>query len=253
MRFSCPSAYLATLVLVVYLALPAPAATFAADASGADNARVEAYRANLLTPDEERVVGARLAFLYEQRHPALKDQDVQARLRRIAARLRAAIPAQALDIRVIQGVRPEAVSFPPGRIFITVGLLKLATTDDELAAVIAHEAAHMANHHLARLIALALMLPSNERERFPARAAIIKGQAVQFTFPAALAPERLRYEMEADEIAVGWLETAGYNTRALAILLDNLKSRLSIYAQPERAALSARVRLLNQQSSVSAR
>ena len=253
MRVSCPSAYFATLVLVVYLAASIPVTGFTTDVGEAENARVEAYRSNLLTRGEERVVGERLAFLYEQRHPSLKGPDAQIRLERILARLRIAIPEQALDIKVIQGLRPEAVSFPPGRIFITDGLVKLAATDDELAAVIAHEAAHIVNHHLARLIALALMLPADERERFPARPAIIKGQAAQFTFPAALGPERLRYEMEADQIAIGWLKSAVYNGQALAILLDNLKSRLSPYAQPERATLSARVRLLNRQSSVSAR
>ena len=246
MKFSCPSAYLATLCLVVYLVVSTPAAGFATDMGEGDGARVEAYRANLLTQDEERIVGQRLAFLYEQRHPPLKDTQAQARLKRITAQLRTAIPAQALDITIIQGSHPEAVSFPPGRIFITAGLIKLTSADDELAAVIAHEAAHIANHHLARLIAHALSLPADTRGRFPTRAAIINGQSTQFAFPLALERARLRCEMEADQTATRWLERAGYAGNALAILLDSLSSRLSPYAQQERAALQARVAMLNQ-------
>ena len=250
MKFSCPSAYLTTLCIVVYLAVSMPAAGFATDMGEAEGARVEASRANLLTPDEERVVGQRLAFLYEQRHPPSKDTQAQARLNRIAAQLRTVIPALALDITIIQGSRPEAVSFPPGRIFITAGLIELAPTDDELAAAIAHEAAHIANQHLARLIGLALSLPADTRGRFPTRAMIINGQSTQFAFPLELDRERLRYEMEADQTAMRWLERAGYAGNALAILLDSLNSRLSPYAQQERAALQARVATLTRQSSL---
>ncbi|HEY0322104.1 MAG TPA: M48 family metalloprotease [Pyrinomonadaceae bacterium] len=251
MNFSRPPACYATLSLVVYLAL-STVAVFAAGASEAERVRVEAYRANLLTPDEERVVGQRLAYLYEQRHKLLKDADTQARLDRITARLRAVIPAQALEIKIIRGTQPEAVSFPTGSIYITSALVKLTTTDDELAAVIAHEAAHVADHHLSRLIALTLALPVGEQELFPSRQAIITGQALQFAFPSTLDNARLRCEMEADQMAVRWLERAGYEGKALALLLDSLTARISPQVQQERAALYTRIALLREQPFINA-
>jgi predicted Zn-dependent protease len=243
----------ATFCLLGYLTLVPTAAVFSTTINEAESARLEAYRANLLTPDEERIVGQRLAYLYEQRHPPLQDSKTQARINRILSQLGSRIPAQALVIKIIQGTLPEAVSFPPGNIFISSSLIKLTPTDDELAAVIAHEAAHVASHHLARLIALADALPVGEREGFPSRAAIIRGQALHFAFPSALDAVRLDYEIEADQMAVRWLTSAGYRGEALARLLQRLSAHLSPgqLEEEKRAALQARARLLARQSYLS--
>jgi beta-barrel assembly-enhancing protease len=247
MNISRPSAYCATLGLVLFLALFTTAATFAAEAGEIERARIEAYRANLLTPDEERIVGKRLAYLYEQRHTLLTDvADTEARLKRVSARLRAVMPGQALEIKIILGSQPEAVSFPPRHVYITSALVKLTRTDDELAAVIAHEAAHVAGRHLARLIALTLALPPIEQESFPTRRAIITGQTLQFAFPSMLNNTRLHCEVEADQRAVRWLECAGYDGEALAVLLGMIYMRLSPNLKQERVALQSRIALLRE-------
>lgn len=211
----------------------------------ADSAHIDPYRANLMTLDEELLVGQRLAYLYGQQHPAVKDGASQTRLNRVAARLGALTGARDLRIVVVKSARPDALSFPPHLVFMTTALLELTRTDDELAAVIAHEAAHVSNHHLARLISLALTLPSSEREHFPTRSAIITGRVLQFTFPVALDEARLSCEMEADRLAVRWLERADYRPTALATLLNNISERLSPRQQRERLALRARISKLN--------
>lgn len=246
-RFPLSACCAAALCLVVYLVPTSTAALLKTGAGGADSPRVEAYRANLLTPYEERIVGQRLAYIYEQQHTLLKDSLTQARLNRIKAELSIIIPAPALKISVIQSARPEAVSFPPSNIYITSALIRLAATDDELAAVIAHEAAHVKCHHLAHLIALVQTLPAAERESFPSSAAIITGQSLRFDFPTALDDARLRSEMEADQLAVLWLGQAGYRIEALPALLDRLANNLAPRAQKERAALQARSRSLTVQ------
>jgi beta-barrel assembly-enhancing protease len=247
MKFFSLSACCAPLCLIVYLTLVQTSAVFSTTVNEGKSVRLEDFRANLLTADEERIVGQRLAYLYEQRHTPLRDAEAQARLNRIAARLGSRIRAQALVITIIQGALPEAVSFPPGRIFITSALIKLTQTDDELAAVIAHEAAHVASHHLARLIALAETLPVGERDGFPSRSAIIRGQTLQFVFPPSLDRVRLDYEIEADQMAVRCLESAGYKGEALAQLLGKLSAQLSpnvLQEEEKRAALRTRLQLL---------
>lgn len=253
MNVSRPSAYFATLSLAVYLALQTTVAVSAAAGAGeAESVRLEAYLANLLTPSEERIVGQRLAYLYEQRHTLVNDADVRARLDRIKVRLGAAVRGQGLEIKIVRGAQPEAVSFPPGYIYITHALVKSTTADDELAAVIAHEAAHIASHHLSRLIALALVTPSVDEKQFPNRRAIITGQSLQFAFPHTLDGARLRCEMEADQQAMRWLMRAGYEVDALATVLRRLTAQLSSRQAPERAALQARISLLVEQSPVDA-
>jgi predicted Zn-dependent protease len=253
MKIFSLSACCAMLCLVGYLTLVPTAAVFSNTINEAESARLGAYRAHLLTPDEERIVGQRLAYLYEQRHPPLQDAETQVRLNRIISRLGSRIPARALVIKIIQGTLPEAVSFPPGRIFITSSLIKLTPSEDELAAVIAHEAAHVASHHLARLIAQADALPTGEREGFPSRAAIIRGQVLKFAFPSSLDQVRLDYEIEADHMAVRWLVSAGYRGEALAGLLERLGAHLSSgqLEEEKRAALQTRARLLARQSYLS--
>ena len=248
--FPLTACCVAALWLAVYLA-PAPTATARPEsvASEATSGSVEAYRANLLTPDEERIVGRRLAHLYEQRCTLLKDELTEARLKRIKRRLGAILaPGLSLQVSVIQSARPEAVSFPPDSIYITSALIRLTATDDELAAVIAHEAAHVRCRHLARLIALVQALPPAERPNFPTREAIVTGEATQFDFPAAIDAVRLRSEMEADQLAALWIEQAGYRDEALAVLLGRLMDRLAPRAQKERAALRARMQSLDKQS-----
>jgi predicted Zn-dependent protease len=103
----------------------------------------------------------------------------------------------------------------------------------------------VSNHHLARLISLALTLPLSERGQFPTRSAIITGRVLQFTFPVALDEARLSCEMEADGLAVRWLERAGYRATALATLLNNITERLSPQQQRQRLALRTRISKLN--------
>ncbi|HKS27628.1 MAG TPA: M48 family metallopeptidase [Pyrinomonadaceae bacterium] len=251
MNISSPTAHRVALCLVLYLALYTTAAGLAATESGeTESLRVEAYRANLLTTYEERIVGQRLAYLYEQRHVPLREAAIEARLDKVKARLRAggdsALPE--LEIKVIRGSQPGAVSFPPGYVYITSALLKLAATDDELAAVIAHEAAHITNRDMSRMIAMSLALPTAEQGSFPTRRMIVTGQAIQFAFPQGLDEARLRCEMEADKMAVGWMERAGYSPHALAQLLEAVRARLPLQAQPERVALKERVILLREES-----
>lgn len=210
----------------------------------ADYLRLETYRANLLTKNEEQAVGRRLAYLYEKRHTPLDDAKAQARLKKIIQRLGQAIDIPPLDIVVLKSSEPDAVSFPPNRIFITSALLNLARTDDELAAVIAHELAHLNCRHLTRLIALSLTLPDVERKLFPTREAIVTGQVSQFAFPNALDETRLLYEIEADRRAAVWLESASYNAEALATLLGKLTAQLPPQVSREQSQLKTRFMLL---------
>ena len=214
-------------------------------ANESEGAHLDAYRLNVMTVDEELLVGRRLAYLYQQLHPTVKDNASQRRVNRVTARLCDWTGAHDLRVIVVKSGRPDALSFPPHLVFITTALLELTPTDDELAAVIAHEAAHVSSHHLARLITLALTLPSSERQHFPALSAIIGGRVLKFTFPTALDEARLSCEMEADLLALRWLERAGYQPTALATLLDNITSRLLPRQQRERLALRARISKLN--------
>ncbi|MGH9900351.1 MAG: M48 family metalloprotease [Pyrinomonadaceae bacterium] len=197
-----------------------------------------------LTAAEERAVGRRMAFFYAQRHAPVKDKQTSAVLARVAARLENEAGVPPLEIGIVRGTRAEAISFPGGHVFVTTALLKEARDEDELAAALAHEAAHSAARHSARLISAALRLPAEERPGFPTRAEIVTGRAFNFYLPRALDAARHDCEAEADRIAVRWLERAGYRAAALGELLTRLASTLPRESRDTRAALHERATTL---------
>jgi hypothetical protein len=47
---------------------------------------------------------------------------------------------------------PNAIALPSGTLIVTDALVELSTNDDEIVAVLAHEAGHVAHHHGLRLV-----------------------------------------------------------------------------------------------------
>ena len=129
-------------------------------------------------------------------------------------------PSQKYRVTILNSGSPNAFALPNGELYVTRGLLALANDTSEVAAVIAHEVAHVtANHALKRA----------ELEKFAQ------------TLPQGLAPnetidsETLQFlrasfsraqELEADEIGIKTIAKAGYDPYGAARFLSSL-SRLS--------------------------
>lgn len=56
------------------------------------------------------------------------------------------------SFKILKSSEINAFSFAGGPIYVTSGLLNYVRSDHELAAVLAHEVAHVAHHHLVQLI-----------------------------------------------------------------------------------------------------
>lgn len=52
-----------------------------------------------------------------------------------------------LQLRVLNDPSPNAYSLPNGQMYVNIGLLRMGVTDDELAFVLSHEAAHVTLQH----------------------------------------------------------------------------------------------------------
>lgn len=176
--------------------------------SPADETRLgeEAYaemlrEARTLTsgPDFERVqrVGARIASAAERRYPEA---------------------TAGFDWRFATIDVPEvnAWMLPGGKSGVNVGLLRLASTDDELAVVIGHEAAHAIARHgaerISRSMAAALVfgVASASGEVNPA---LVEATAVAYGALGETAFSRGE-ETEADHIGLLIAAEAGYDPRA---------------------------------------
>ncbi len=121
---------------------------------------------------------------------------------RVAA---AARPGLAVEFRVLDDDDPQGWSLP-GYVYVSRGALVHLHSEAELAGLLAHEIAHIAAGHGDDLFAPGGSTTSNS-------AALL----------SALEHERDE-ERQADELAVTYLERAGYRPQALASMLVALET-----------------------------
>lgn len=103
------------------------------------------------TGTAEALAGARAVSFVEARFGGvIRNAKAERRMERIGRRLTARVlTLQAgFQYRLLDSDRPNAVSLPGGYVYITGGLYAELSSDDLLAAILAHEIAHVAcrNH-----------------------------------------------------------------------------------------------------------
>jgi predicted Zn-dependent protease len=123
----------------------------------------------------------------------------------------------------------NAFALPGGFIYITRGILERMNSEDELAAVMGHEIAHVAARHgaaqiskayLAQAGLIALSILGN-----PESAAAI-GDLANLAVGLALQGYSREYERQADDFGFQYAKAAGYNPKGSIDLLQTL-ARLS--------------------------
>jgi len=120
----------------------------------------------------------------------------------------------------------NAIAAPGGYVFVTRGLVGAATDEDELAAVLAHEIAHVQLHHGLSAIresnlAEAANIVGTEMTRgSQSKLTGLFGSSVQEVVTEVVTKGFSReQEAEADRLAVQLLAETGYSPRALADFL----------------------------------
>lgn len=128
-----------------------------------------------------------------------------------------------LEVRSSEAVGANAFALPGGTIVITDTMVALAKTDDELAAVLAHEAGHVRNRHALRHI-----LQSTGSGMI---IAAVTGDVTSITSLSAALPTALinadysrEFETEADDAAVAYLVRVGLPPRVYADILGRLET-----------------------------
>jgi len=136
---------------------------------------------------------------------------------------------------------PEINAFaaPGGLILVTRGLAQCATTEDELAAVLAHEIAHVQLRHgigsikqarrTEALMTLGSIAASNAPGPVPVSTlnSLFGGAISDMVQTLALNGYSRGAEFEADQAALPILRGAGYSEAALASMLRNMNARLT--------------------------
>lgn len=117
---------------------------------------------------------------------------------------------------VVADPRINAFAVPGGYVYVHSGLLSRVDSDDELAAVLGHEAAHVHAHHLARqeeatkLLNYTALLGTLLSVFQPALGPLVTGasQAVALKY-------RREFEQEADYLGMRYLRNSRHDPRAM--------------------------------------
>ena len=166
-----------------------------------------------------------------QQHPAIlkayggvyPDPKLERTVARIVGRLTAATPDQAETYRVtlLDSPSVNAFALPGGYLYVTRGLLALADDSAELAAVLAHEMAHViADHGLARArreeaTGIATRVASRVMSDAEARVALARDKVDAASFSR-------QQELEADQIGTVMMARAGFDPAAAVSFLDSM-------------------------------
>jgi len=157
---------------------------------------------------------------------------------------------------VLESLEPNAFACPGGIILITRGMLKLCGNEDEVAAALAHEVAHVAHRdglnsvvssRWATVVAERRISAAKERGGRAAEMAALYEGSINDVFKTMVTNGYSRTaEWAADQEALRTLSRAGYNPQALASLLAKMvaqeKRGVGIYrTHPPTALRLARV------------
>ncbi|MGH8751929.1 MAG: M48 family metalloprotease, partial [Burkholderiales bacterium] len=142
-------------------------------------------------------------------------------------------PKVSLELFALRDNSINAFALPGGFIGVHSGLLLATQSESELAAVLAHEIAHVTQHHIARILAtqkqsLATSLAGIAIAILAARAG--NGQLAQGALigTQALAVQgqlnfTREHEQEADRIGLQTLDKAGFDVRGMAAFFERLQ------------------------------
>lgn len=98
---------------------------------------------------KEEKIGRRLAERIEKQFELVKDDKALARIKNIGEELKRASKINEINyqFKIVKQDSPNAFALPGGFIYLTEDLLNYIHSDDELAAVIAHEMGHIIHQH----------------------------------------------------------------------------------------------------------
>ncbi len=99
--------------------------------------------------EKEERIGRRLAGNVEKQYVLVEDDEAIEKVQQIGEYLKEASGIDEINyqIKIVEREGPNAFALPGGFIYLTADLLDYVHSDDELAAVIAHEIGHIIHQH----------------------------------------------------------------------------------------------------------
>lgn len=189
-----------------------------------------------LPPQVQRVSGFERAAEEEHRQLVAafggeySSPRAEALLKEIADRLVPATerPNERYRVTLLNSPAVNAFALPTGRLYVTRGLLALANDTSEIAAVLAHEIAHVTLRHAAERSELELRSALVSRVVSDVLNDPVAGAMVRDVARVDIARFSRAQELEADQISVKTLARSGYDPYGAARFLTSLNRQLEL-------------------------
>lgn len=194
----------------------------------------------VFTPQIERKVGEEIMRDMRADPTFLDDPEVTGYLNNLGYRLAAASPNNRQDFEffVLRDSTLNAFALPGGYIGVHSGLILAAQSESELAGVLAHEIAHVTQHHIARLVAqdsrnsllsiaalaLAILTARSNSQVGGAAGALAQAGAIQSSLDFTRDNER-----EADRVGLQILTKSGLDPRGMETFFERLAKFNRLY------------------------
>jgi len=189
----------------------------------------------LVSSADEARMGVQAFSQIKAKEKIATDPQVNARIQRIGRRIAAAVgrdlPDAQWEFVVFDSPQLNAFALPGGKVGFYTGLIDLAGSDDEIAAVMGHEIAHVTSRHGAERQSQAIVvgglgaLLAVGAEETKNRDLYLGAYAAATTL-GTLAYSR-DHETEADTVGLRFAAAAGYDPRAAVSFWQKMAAKES--------------------------
>jgi len=187
---------------------------------------------------EEIKLGAQASREIESHYRVVTDPAMVDRMTRVGeALVRVADRGDLIyKFKIVDIPGVNALGIPGGWVYVTRGMMRFVRTDDELAAVLAHELTHINHRHyyiqaerqsrMLPALILAAALSALARSAAPLAGAAVVTQG-------ALANYQRDLEKDADLTGISYLMKTGYSPVAMLTLMEHLDQTDKLTGHPD--------------------
>jgi predicted Zn-dependent protease len=194
----------------------------------------------VLSPTEEAQIATEVVHELYQADYVVRDAELMQYVSSIGWKLAAAGTASPPAFRFFPIPDPgiNAAAFPGGVVVVNAGTIIATTSESELAAVMAHEEAHVTQRHLAREMndtrtadlatwaAVLAAVLAGARDPNLVMGALSLGQGINYNRQISYTRAN---EMEADRVGIRTLAAAGFNPYSMADFFERLEQQTRLY------------------------
>jgi predicted Zn-dependent protease len=183
---------------------------------------------NIFTPQQDYEIGRRSALAANRQLSTSTD----ARVSRIGKRLAAVAPGTRFpyEFRVVNSSQINAFALPGGFVYLNRGALNAARSEDEIAAVLAHEIAHVSLRHGTNQASKAYLAQAGLGliggllgHRSQSGLGQVIGMVGGFGLNTLFLKHSRSAETQADVLGAQMMRRAGYNPRGMISFLQTLQ------------------------------